>query len=157
MVLGMNAGLDGLVLMNTFPKQIDQVLYQDVAYIQQRCDILKISDFCRENFNKITKLQIKEHRDFHFGPDSKTIIGITWTSPITDYNHVFISTAVSWDDSLRMTTMVHELGHVLYLGHYDDRDDIMNTYANDKINLTNIDGYTDLMLQRAYNQSVSTN
>lgn len=156
MVLGANTALDDLLLMNTFPKKINQELYQDVAYVQQHCDALKISDFCRKNFNKITKLQIKEHGDMHFGTNSKSIIGITWTSPFTNLNHVFISTAVSWDENLRKTTMVHELGHVLYLGHYDDKDDIMNTYANEKINLTNLDGYTDLMLMRAYNESVST-
>lgn len=156
LLFGANYATDELVLMNTFPKQIDQSLYQDVTYVQQRCDILKISDFCNKMFNKITKLQIKEHRDFHFGLDNSNIIGIAWNSPITDYRHVFISTAVSWNDEDRRTTMVHELGHVLDLGHFDIQDDIMNSLLNNKINLTNLDGYTDIMLMRAYNQSVST-
>lgn len=156
MVLGANAALDDLILMNTFPKQIEQELYQDVTYVQQRCDLLGISSFCQENFNKITKLQVKEHQDMHFGLDNKTVVGIAWTSPFTDLNHVFISTAVSWDEELRKTTMVHELGHVLDLGHFDTQDDIMNSELNYKINLINLDSYTDLMLMRAYNQSITT-
>ena len=155
-VFGANAALDQLVLMNTFPKQIEQSLYQDVTYVQQRCDILNISDFCKKELSKITKLQIKEHGDFHFGADNEKVIGIAWTSPITDYNHVFISTAISWSETDRKTTMVHELGHVLNLDHFDIQDDIMNSELNYKINLTNLDGYTDLMLMRAYNESVST-
>lgn len=146
--------LDDMVLLNTSPKKIDQYLYQDVTYVLQRCELLKIEDFCQQKFNKITRLEVKEHDDWHFGFNNRTVIGVAWFSYFTPWRQVFISTAISWDETMRRTTMVHELGHVLDLDHLDGHLDIMNSYLNEEINLINLDGYTDLMLMRAYNQSI---
>lgn len=105
--------------------KIDAQLVPHVMEFAGYCEKFKISELCKNNFEKITSIKLVDSFSERFvvGKCFLSLLGDRWI----EIRDGFFDT-----DSLAMKTLVmHELGHCA-LGnpfpHYDDEDDIMNSY-----------------------------
>lgn len=133
----------------TYPKRIDPVLQTYMDYTLDRCAIIGKLDFCKEKIKYLTRLEFAPQGSFQLGY-KETVIGMAWMNPITLHSHIFINEYLILDDLTLKTTVVHELGHIMGLDHFDDDPDIMNAVDNGALRYRDINYFTDLVITRAY-------
>lgn len=104
-------------------KKVDAKLLPHVMEFAAYCEKFDTSDTCKENFKKIHSIRIVESFP------EKFVIGKCYVSATKRWIEI-----LDWRDTdsfLTKTLVTHELAHCV-LGspfpHYDDEDDIMNSY-----------------------------
>lgn len=105
--------------------KIDTSLVPHVMEFAGYCEKFKISELCKNNFKNIKSIKkVKKFEEkFVIGKCYVSSLGSRWIEVLNDWVD---------SDSLAMKTLImHEVGHCV-LGnpfpHYDDEDDIMNSY-----------------------------
>lgn len=150
--IGIDEANDNILTANTHPKVIDQQLQSHVDYLLEHCEKLNVKDFCQEKINNVTRLEFRPESSWFLTRFHIHAIGNTYTSPLTGKQFVYISEKVKNEPTEQLTTL-HELGHVLGLGHENIIDIMYENSTYDFTLLMNIDEYTDVMIKRAWEQS----
>lgn len=105
--------------------KIDAPLVPHVMEFAGYCEKFKISELCKKNFKNITSIRMVKSFP------EKQVVGKCYASSIGDRWIEVLGDWIDSDSMLMKTLVMHEVGHCA-LGspfpHYDDEDDIMNSY-----------------------------
>lgn len=111
------------------PKYQAPETYEATLLFREKCREFKLEDICGQRFSNLVRIDVTDGIWYQTGFNSDNVtIGLAEFSSFSPLTKISIDRQLLVDKVLFDTTVIHELGHVIfYLDHNDEKPAIMNS------------------------------